>query len=93
MMKFIKSIFSPVKWVASFFQDSSGKGSRHGAVLYICMFFLYKMVEANINDTLYKPDQMILLVIVLTILFLIGAINKSVITDLLGKKSTDKKTE
>lgn len=62
-----------IKWFAGFWEDQAGSASSKRATLYICLFFLWRIVEDNLQGkTLANKD--ILYFITAIILFCLGAI-------------------
>jgi hypothetical protein len=62
-----------IKWFAGFFEDQTGSASSKRATLYICLFFLWRIIENSI-DGKKLGDTDILYFVVGIILFCIGAV-------------------
>jgi hypothetical protein len=60
-------------WFAGFFEDQGGSASSKRGTLYICLFFLWRIIEASLNGKdLANPD--VLYFVVGIILFCLGAV-------------------
>jgi multisubunit Na+/H+ antiporter MnhE subunit len=76
-----------IRWIAGAFEDQAGTASSKRFVLYICLFFMWMLVNGSLDG---KPiDQEILFTIGALILFCVGAIT----SEFLMKMYTDKKKE
>jgi len=63
-----------IVWFAGFFQDQAGSASSKRAALYICLFFLWTIIEDVKTNNHVFADKMVLYSVVGIILFLIGAV-------------------
>lgn len=81
-----------LKWFAGFFQDQKGAASRKAAVLYICMFYLYRLIDGSMEGKVI--NETILLYLLFIILFCLGAISSEFFkNNPISTKSTTKTTE
>ena len=71
-MKKYNCFISVAKWFAGFFQDQKGVASRKAAVLYTCLFFMYRIINGSMNGK--KTDDTVTFYVFVIILFCIGAI-------------------
>ena len=75
-------------WFAGFFEDQKGSASSKRGTLYICLFFLWRIVENNLAGKKLADDN-ILYFVVGIILFCIGAVT----SEFFAKVSTEVKKE
>lgn len=62
-----------IKWFAGFFEDQAGSASSKRATLYICLFFMWRIVENSIQGK-SLADKDVLYFVVGIILFCLGAV-------------------
>jgi hypothetical protein len=62
-----------IKWFAGFFEDQVGSASSKRATLYICLFFLWRIIENGLEGK-KLADSDVLYFVVGIILFCLGAI-------------------
>jgi hypothetical protein len=76
-----------VRWFAGFFEDSDGKTSRKGLVTYVAVALLCFMVVKQANNTVYKPDEMLVFSVVGISIFGIGAMSKNKLGEIFTLKA------
>lgn len=71
----MKTLF---KLFAGFVSDQDGNGSRKAMAMYICMYFLFLMVNGSLDGKVIDPYLMGSILVI--ILFCLGAITAEWIT-------------
>lgn len=79
-------------WLAGFFEDQKGSASSKRGTLYICLFFLWRILESNLNGKALV-DNNILYFVTGIILFCIGAVTAEFFSPTVSKITTEVKKE
>jgi hypothetical protein len=81
-----------IKWWAGFFEDQAGHASSKRATLYICLFFLWRILENSFAGKAL-PDKDILYFVVGIILFCVGAVTSEFFKGKLPDSLTETQTK